>query len=95
MTVIFVFKIRIGDFIQSYRRKIKPLILNAELEAAGFKIELVTSATAYKGKRHSWNVKYLLEGFWSIGMMYLYKRNLQETACIPLLKNNSPAGGSN
>lgn len=45
-------KIRIGDFIRSYRQKIKPLILNAELEAAGLKITLTTSKTAYRGTRY-------------------------------------------
>ena len=44
-------KIRIEDFLKSYRNKLKELILTSELEALGLKIELATSKTCYNGIR--------------------------------------------
>lgn len=44
-------KIRIDNFLKSYRNKLKELILSSELEALGTRIELTTSKTCYNGTR--------------------------------------------
>lgn len=44
-------KIRIENFLKSYRNKLKELILASELEALGIRIELTTSKTCYNGTR--------------------------------------------
>ena len=44
-------KIRIENFLQSYRNKLKELVLTSELEVLGLKIELTTSKTYYNGIR--------------------------------------------
>jgi len=44
-------KIRIEDFLKTYRDKLKELVLNSELEVLGLKIELTTSKTCYNGIR--------------------------------------------
>ena len=44
-------KIKIKDFLKQYRDKFKELILNSEMEALGWSIELITSKTHYNGIR--------------------------------------------
>jgi len=44
-------KIRIEDFLKTYRNKLKELVLASELEILGLKIELTTSKTCYNGIR--------------------------------------------
>jgi len=44
-------KIRIENFLKSYRNKLKELILISELEVLGIRIELTTSKTCYNGTR--------------------------------------------
>ncbi len=44
-------KIRIEDFLKSYRDKLKGLILSSELEVLGLKIDLITSKTGFNGLR--------------------------------------------
>jgi len=44
-------KIRIEDFLKSYRDNLKKLVLTSELEVSGLKIELTTSKTCYNGIR--------------------------------------------
>jgi len=44
-------KIRIEGFLKQYKEKIKEVILNSELEALGWNIELATSKTHYNGIR--------------------------------------------
>jgi len=44
-------KIRIKDFLRTYRNKLKELVLTSELEVLGLKIELTTSKTCYNGIR--------------------------------------------
>lgn len=44
-------KIRIEDFLKTYRNKLKELILTSELEVSGLTIELTTSKTCYNGIR--------------------------------------------
>ena len=44
-------KIRIEDFLKTYRNKLKELVLTSELEVLGLKIELTTSKTCYNGIR--------------------------------------------
>jgi len=44
-------KIRIEDFLRTYRNKLKELILTSELEVSGLKVELATSKTCYNGIR--------------------------------------------
>lgn len=44
-------KIQIKDFLESYRKQLKKLILTSSLELVGLKIRLVTSKTRYNGIR--------------------------------------------
>ena len=44
-------KIRIEDFLKSYRGKLKELVLNSEIDTLGFQINLATSKTCYNGLR--------------------------------------------
>ena len=44
-------KIEINRFVEKYRNSIKKIILNSEIEAAGWDIELTTSNTPYNGLR--------------------------------------------
>jgi len=44
-------KVRIEDFLKRYRGKLKEHILNSELEASGWHVELATSQTHYNGMR--------------------------------------------
>jgi len=44
-------KIRIEDFLKTYRNKLKELVLNSELEVLGLRIKLTTSKTCYNGIR--------------------------------------------
>lgn len=44
-------KIRIEDFLKQYRGKLKKHILNSELEASGWHVEIATSQTHYNGTR--------------------------------------------
>jgi len=44
-------KIRIGDFLRTYRNKLKEIILSSQLEFPELKIELATSKTYYNGIR--------------------------------------------
>lgn len=44
-------RIRISDFLKSYRSKLKELIVNSELEALELKIDLATSKTCFNGIR--------------------------------------------
>ena len=44
-------KIRIEDFLKTYRNKLKELVLASELEILGLKIEQTTSKTCYNGIR--------------------------------------------
>ena len=44
-------RIKIGDFLKQYRNKLKEFIINSEIEASGWSIELTTSKTRYNGIR--------------------------------------------
>ncbi len=44
-------KIKISDFLKSYRTKLKQLFLSSELEVVGLNIDLMTSKTGYNGLR--------------------------------------------
>ncbi len=44
-------KIRIEDFLKTYRNKLKELILNSEIEVLELEVELTTSKTRYSGIR--------------------------------------------
>jgi hypothetical protein len=44
-------KIKISDFLKSYRTKLKQLFLSYELEIAGLNIDLMTSKTGCNGLR--------------------------------------------
>jgi hypothetical protein len=45
-------KIKIDDFLKTYRGKLKELIISSELEALGFQIGLTTTKTCYNGLRY-------------------------------------------
>jgi len=45
-------KIKIEDFLKSYRKKLKELILTSECDILGLNIELTTSKTFYNGERY-------------------------------------------
>ena len=45
-------KIRIEDFLKTYRDRLKELIIDSEIEALGLKVELATSKTCFNGIRY-------------------------------------------
>ena len=45
-------KVRISDYLKGAKGQLKQLIISSEIEADGFKIDLITSKTNYQGERY-------------------------------------------